>query len=65
MYTQGRGVPQDYTLAHMWLNLASAAGYEDAAKTRDTVAAQMTPAQIAEAQRLARERSLAHTSGVE
>ena len=65
MHTKGQGMPQDYTLAHMWLNLAGAGGYEDAAKIRDTVAAQMTPAQIAEAQRLAREWTEAHRAGAE
>ncbi len=55
MYVYGRGVPQDYVLAHMWFNLAAAAGGTSGAKTRDFVAAKMTDAQIAEAQRLARE----------
>ena len=55
MYSQGQGVPQDYVLAHMWLNLAAARGNEDAVKGRDIVASKMTPAQIAEAQKLARE----------
>ena len=53
---KGRGVPQDYAIAHMWLNLAAAGGNKDAAEFRDALAAEMTPAQIAEAQRLARER---------
>jgi TPR repeat protein len=62
MYLNGRGVPKDYVQAHKWLNIA-AANYPDSdadrrKKTfysRDAVAAKMTPAQIAEAQRLARE----------
>ncbi len=61
MYVRGEGVPQDYVLAHMWLNLAAsrfsaseAEKRDHAVKNRDLVAAQMTPAQIAEAQRLAR-----------
>lgn len=49
------GVPEDYVIAHMWLNLAAAQGDEDARKLRALAAAKMTPAQIAEAQRLARE----------
>ena len=52
LYDKGQGVPQDYVQAHMWLNLAAAGGD---AKIRDRVAAKMTPAQIAEAQKLARE----------
>ena len=55
MYTNGEGVPQDYVSAHMWLNLAAAAGNEDARKARDSVAANMTREQIAEAQARARE----------
>jgi uncharacterized protein len=55
MYFFGKGVPQDYVSAHMWSNLAAAGGNKDAAKSRDAVAAMMTPAQIAEAQKLARE----------
>jgi uncharacterized protein len=52
MYYLGRGVPQNYVLAHMWFNLAAARG---AVSFRDEAAAKMTPAQIVEAQRLARE----------
>ena len=54
MYANG-GVPLDYVQAHMWLNLAAAQGWGDAAKDRDIIAKRMTPAQIAEAQRMARE----------
>jgi TPR repeat protein len=55
MYEEGQGVPQDHALAHMWYNLAAASGYWIAAQARDRVAGEMTPAQIAEAQKLARE----------
>jgi TPR repeat protein len=58
MYFEGRGVPRDYVSAHMWLSLATAGGIEDAAKYRDALAAKMTPAQIAEGQKLAREWKL-------
>jgi len=54
MYASGHGVHRDYILAHMWYNLAGAGGSQSA-KNRDSVAAKMKPAQIAEAQRLARE----------
>jgi uncharacterized protein len=39
----------------MWLNLAAAGGDKKAAEFRDRIATSMTPAQIAEAQKLARE----------
>jgi TPR repeat protein len=62
MYALGQGVPQDFVLAYMWLNLAAsrlpvAEGEEreKAVKIRDLTASKMTPYQIAEAQRLARE----------
>ncbi len=55
MYGDGEGVPQDYVQAHLWFNLAAAQGQEQAKKNRDIVAEKMTPAQIAEAQRLARD----------
>ena len=54
-YDNGFGVPQDYVSALMWLNLSAAQGKEGAATFRDLVARLMTPAQIAEAQKLARE----------
>lgn len=54
-YAKGEGVPQDYVLAHMWFNLAAALGNEAARESRDAVAKVMTPDQIAEAQRLARQ----------
>src|SRR6266849_1687160 len=55
MYAEGRGVLQDSIQAHMWYNLSAAQGEQRAAEARDALATQMTPAQIAEAQRLARE----------
>jgi TPR repeat protein len=60
MYMQGYGVPRDYVQAHLWFNLAASqflpGKYQEAAaQARDLVAARMTPAQVAEAQRLARE----------
>jgi TPR repeat protein len=59
-YFYGWGVPQDYVRAHMWFNIAaSAATNLDDGKLpqmlRDGLAEKMTAAQIAEAQRLARE----------
>jgi uncharacterized protein len=55
MYAQGRGVLQDFIQAHKWYSLAAANGHEKSAGYRDALAIQMTPAQIAEAQKLARE----------
>ncbi len=55
MYNNGLGVPRDYVFALMWWNIAVESGHEDAQRDREIVAKQMTPDQIAEAQRLARE----------
>ncbi|MDO9312787.1 MAG: tetratricopeptide repeat protein [Nitrosomonas sp.] len=55
MYANGQGVSQDYVRAHMWLNLAAAQGDSVAVKNRDLAAKIMTAAQIAEAQKMARE----------
>lgn len=62
MYAKGQGVPQDHVLAHMWFNLSASSwenfdpkDREKAVKDREATAAHMTPDQIAEAQRLARE----------
>ena len=53
LYAKGQGVAQDYVQAHKWFNLSATSGGADAVKNRDLVASEMTPAQIAEAQRLA------------
>jgi uncharacterized protein len=55
MYLVGHGVQRDYVIAYMWFNLAAVGGDELARRNRDMVEAKMTPAQIAEAHRLARE----------
>jgi len=55
MYTKGLGVTQDYVQAHMWFNLAAAQGKTTTRENREILAKKMTPTQIAEAQRLARE----------
>jgi uncharacterized protein len=54
-YHKALGVSQDLVRAHMWYNLAAAHGYQDGAKSRDRLAQLLTPAEIAEAQKLARE----------
>ena len=64
MYFINRGVTQDYVEAHMWLNLAASrstgAEREQAVMMRDEVAELLTPAELREAQRRAREWHAAH-----
>jgi TPR repeat protein len=55
LYEYGKGVPQDFVQAHKWYNLAAAKGEMAGAVGRDELAMRMTPAQIAEAHKLARE----------
>jgi TPR repeat protein len=62
MYLNGLGVPRDNVLAHMWSNLATMQFPASEQRKRqiaegnmDIAASKMTPAQIAEAQKLARE----------
>jgi TPR repeat protein len=55
MYGKGQGVPMDDVRAHMWFNLAAVRGVVGAVKNRDIIAKLMTPQQMAEAQKLARE----------
>ncbi len=60
MYGVGEGVPQDYVQAHVWYSLAAFSfppgeDRDRVVKNRDIIAEKMTPAQISEAQKLARE----------
>jgi uncharacterized protein len=59
MYENGEGLPKDFAVAYLWPNLAAAREttiYRDTyAAHRDAVAKLLTPDQIVEAQRLARE----------
>ena len=54
-YSTGQGAGVDYVAAHKWFNLAAADGVNLAIEYRNLVAEKMTPARIAEAQKLARE----------
>ena len=50
-----QGVPMDDVRAHMWFNLVAMKGNAEDVKIRDIIANLLTPQQIAEAQKLARE----------
>ena len=54
----GQGVPMDLVEAYMWYSLAAGNGNAHAPGYRDDLARQMTPAQILEAQKRAREWKL-------
>jgi TPR repeat protein len=55
MYAVGRDVEVDFVSAHKWFNLAAAKGNAEAVRLRQEIAAQMTAAEIAAAQRAARD----------
>lgn len=54
LYAKGMGVPKSLVSAYMWINLAASRNASLTSR-RDSLEAQLTPAQIAEAQRLSHE----------
>jgi TPR repeat protein len=60
MYSSGRSVPADLVIAHKWFNLAAMKGNAEAVRLRREIAAEMTDAQIGQAQRAARDWLKAH-----
>jgi TPR repeat protein len=55
MYSAGRGVPRDLIAAYMWFELSASRGIEAAAGSRRTIARQLSPHQVEQAQQLAEE----------
>jgi len=55
MYFKGEGVPKDLVQAYKWAWLSAEQGVEQALLALDILENEMTPAQVAEAKRLARE----------
>ncbi|HAH08582.1 MAG TPA: hypothetical protein DCL54_12820 [Alphaproteobacteria bacterium] len=53
-YSTGQGVPLDLITAHKYFNLAASRGVSEARDWRSELASQMSPTEVAEAQRLAR-----------
>ncbi len=54
-YCSGRDVELDLTIAHKWFNLAALRGNQDAKFYRMELAGEMSKADVANAQRMARE----------
>jgi len=54
-YKKGEGTIKDLVYSHMWFNIAASLGGISAVEARELIAKEMTPEQIAEAQKLARE----------
>ena len=55
MYLKGYGVLQDFVQSHVWFNIAASKGYRKARSYLEKLTNQMSPDQIAEAQKKARE----------
>jgi len=55
MYCTGKGVEPDLVTAHKWFNLAALRGNKAALQYRLELASEMSQAQVADAQRAARE----------
>lgn len=54
LYCLGQEVPRDLVEAHKWFNLAALSGDARARQYRGEISREMSPAEIAEAQRQAR-----------
>jgi TPR repeat protein len=60
VYSSGRSVAIDLVTAHKWFNLAAVMGHAEAAQLRREIAAEMSDAEIGQAQRAARDWLKAH-----
>lgn len=59
-YSVGNCVPADLVAAHKWFNIAALKGSAEAIRLRQEIAANMSPSEIAAAQRAARDWLKAH-----
>ena len=55
LYARGESVSQDYAEAYKWIELAATAGLDEAITQRDVIINVITPEQIAEGERRAKE----------
>ena len=55
MYYKGKDVPQNYVQAYKWFSIAGANGNKVGTSNRDILEKEMTPGQVAVAQKLTRE----------
>jgi TPR repeat protein len=60
LYAAGLEVESDLVAAHKWFNLAAVSGKPEAAEHRQEIAREMSTAEVAAAQRAAREWLRAH-----
>jgi TPR repeat protein len=55
LYSAGGEIPADYVTAHKWFNIAATRGNAEAIRLRREIAEQMSEAEVATAQRAARD----------
>ena len=60
MYSTGGEIPADRVAAHKWFNIAASKGSREAVRLRRELAEEMSAAEIAAAQRAAREWLTTH-----
>lgn len=60
MYSSGASAPVDMVSAHKWFNIAALRGNAEAARLRREIAGEMSEAEIAAAQRAARDWMTRH-----
>ena len=60
MYADGEGIAQDNIQAHKWFSISLTGSYKNGREFKNNVEKQMTPVQIAEAQKLEREWMKGH-----
>ena len=60
IYSTGGSVPADMVAAHKWFNIAAMRGNAEAARLRREIAEEMSEAEIAAAQRAARDWMTRH-----
>ncbi len=53
LFLMGYDIPQNFTLAHMWANIAASNGHEESKRIRDGLSVVITKEQIARAQDMA------------
>lgn len=63
LHLAGHGVPQNQVEAYKWFNLAAVSGEPEFIANRDALAGKLTPAQLAEGQRLASDWAKSHALG--
>jgi TPR repeat protein len=63
LYLAGHGVPQSQIDAYKWFNLAAASGKPEFIAERDKLGAKLTPAQLADGQKLASDWARLHPVG--